>query len=270
MSWRPTLQLPLALSTLGLPGATLADAVRTAAAGGCQGLELRAAEDQPVHVGLSAHERAVARATIAASGLVTATVASYVCVAAPGSDQETCDALRAHVALAHDLGAHAVRVFADGDPDDVARSDARARTRLLAVAEEAHAAGVQILLETHDTHPRGEDVARILPGTGAGAIWDVVHTWRAGEPLAETARLLAPWLAEVQVKDVSSREDPTPVVPGTGAVPLTELATLLREDFDGWLCLEWERAWHPQIPPVSIALAATHAWLSAPGKLAVR
>jgi sugar phosphate isomerase/epimerase len=258
------LALPLALSSLGLPGASLEEIIAVALDGDCQGLELRAYEGESLHVGLSERERADVSEAVAAAGLVISTVASYVEIAAPGDDQEVCESLRAHVALARDLGAPAVRVFPGGDPDDVPASDARARTRLKAVADDAAAAGVHVLLETHDSHPRAEDAARILPGTGAGAIWDPLHSWRAGEPLRRSAELLGPWLVEVQIKDANGLDDTTPALPGTGALPLDALAEVLHEvAFEGWLCLEWERAWYPQVPPASEALAATNAWLAA-------
>ncbi|MFD0823604.1 nitrate- and nitrite sensing domain-containing protein, partial [Micromonospora zhanjiangensis] len=68
-------------------------------------------------------------------------------------------------------------------------------------------AGVTVLLETHDSHPRGADVARILravdhPRVRAG--WDLLHPWRHGEPVTATAAILRPWLAHVQLKDVRS------------------------------------------------------------------
>lgn len=259
------LTFPLSVSSLGLPGASLDEMLRVARDGGCQGLELRAREGEPIHVGLSPDERAAVGSRIAAAGLVTATVASYVEIAAPGRDEDVCDALRAHIELAHDLGAPAVRVFAGGDPEEMEAADAHAQVRLRAVAAEAAAARVRVLVETHDSHPRGADLARILPGTGAGAIWDVVHTWRAGESLADSGRILAPWLAEIQVKDIGSRDSLTPALTGTGVVPLDELVDALPDGFAGWLCLEWERAWHPQIPPAEEALAATQEWLASVG-----
>ncbi len=259
------LTLPLAVSSLGLPDTTLEEVVEVAVAGGCQGLELRTYPGEPIHLELDARERATALALVRDHGLVVSALASYVEVAAPGPDQGVHDALRSHIDLAYDLNAPGVRVFAGGD-DDVSASDARARTRLASVAEYAAAAGVRILLETHDSHPRGVDVARILPDTGAGVIWDVAHSSLAGEDLETSMNLLAPWLVEVQIKDLVSLADLTPAMPGTGVVALQQLAELLHAaPFSGWLCLEWERAWHPHLPPASDALAAVNAWLAASG-----
>jgi hypothetical protein len=51
---------PLAFSTLGCSGLALADVVALAQSTGWLGLELRVAADEPVHVGLSASDRASA------------------------------------------------------------------------------------------------------------------------------------------------------------------------------------------------------------------
>ena len=63
MSWRR------AFSTLGCAGAPLAHVLALARLGGCEGLELRAAPGEPVHVGLSAGAREDARAAISAAGV---------------------------------------------------------------------------------------------------------------------------------------------------------------------------------------------------------
>src|SRR5437667_441770 len=147
---------PLAFSTLGCSGLPLADVVELAQSTGWLGLELRAADDEPVHVGLSAAERSAARAALA--GVELLAIASYVKVANNEISDEACvaDAL-AHAALAADLGAPYVRVFPGGvEGDDVA-----AVRRLRAIAAQLPE-GVDILLETHDSHPRGVDNARVL------------------------------------------------------------------------------------------------------------
>lgn len=46
---------------------------------------------------------------------------------------------------------------------------------------------------------------------------------------------------------------------GAGEVPLEEQGELL-QDFSGWISLEWEKAWHPQIEPLEQALPTAAAW----------
>jgi sugar phosphate isomerase/epimerase len=95
-----------------------------------------------------------------------------------------------------------------------------------------------------------------------GAVWDVLHTWLARESPRDSATALAPWLHHVQVKDAASRGDLRPLPLGTGAVPLDGvLAALAAAGYGGWLCLEWEKRWFPQAPPLTQALVHAAAWL---------
>jgi sugar phosphate isomerase/epimerase len=128
--------------------------------------------------------------------------------------------------------------------------------------------GVPVLIETHDSHSAASRVARFMtaaddevPGHGAKVLWDTAHTWSHGEKPADSFRLLAPWLAHLQIKDAATRDDPTPVALGAGTYPIRELAAVLdRADWGGPVVLEWERKWHPELPPLDAALNAIRAW----------
>nr|WP_230421688.1 sugar phosphate isomerase/epimerase family protein [Catenulispora pinistramenti] len=246
----------MAFSTLGCSGMPLADVAELARSTGWLGLELRAADDEPVHVGLSARERAAAREVLESGGVTVLAVASYVKVASGAvSDDECVAATLAHAELARDLGAPYVRVF-PGAEEPGAEADARAVRRLNAAAARLPE-GVAILLETHDSHPQGVDIARVLSQVSGdvGTIWDVMHPWRTGEPIAVTKEALAPYLRHVQVKDVLSPEERKPLPLGEGTIPLGEFYAALRElGYQGWMSLEWESKWHPDAVPLAEAL----------------
>nr|WP_228561712.1 sugar phosphate isomerase/epimerase family protein [Catenulispora rubra] len=246
----------MAFSTLGCSGMPLADVVELARSTGWLGLELRAADDEPVHIGLSVEERAAARELLESGGVTVLAVASYVKVASGAVSDDECvaDAL-AHAELARDLGAPFVRVF-PGAEEPGAEADARAVRRLNAIAAQLPE-GVAILLETHDSHPQGVDIARVLAQVSGdvGTIWDVMHPWRTGEPISVTKEVLAPYLRHVQVKDVLSPEERTPLPLGEGTIPLPEFYAALRElGYEGWVSLEWESKWHPEAVPLAEAL----------------
>jgi sugar phosphate isomerase/epimerase len=240
----------LAFSTLGVPDLPVGQVVRLAADNGFHGVELRASPEGPVHTGLSAAERAGVAAEFRAAGVEVLTVAAYAKVAAPGEDGPVLDEVDAAVALAYDLGAPFVRVFPGGSGDDPGEADELAARRLAAAAPVAADRGVRVLLETHDSHRGGADVAGVLGRVGhagAGALWDVMHTWLAGEQPPATFAALAPYLGYVQVKDIASAEDTTPLPLGAGVLPLAEAVEVLsRAEWDGWLCWEYEKRWYPQ------------------------
>ncbi|WP_217146182.1 sugar phosphate isomerase/epimerase, partial [Streptomyces sp. AC627_RSS907] len=186
---------------------------------GYQGVELRAHPEEPVHVGIGAAERADIAARFRAAGLTVLAVAGYTRVAEAGDDGPVLDALRQHLALARDLGAPYVRVFPGGGDQDPAEADATAARRLAAVAPYAHDLGVRLLLETHDSHRTAADACRVLGLVGhlsVGAVWDVLHTWLGGEDPVASHAALAPHLGYVQVKDVASAEDTSPLPLGRG------------------------------------------------------
>jgi sugar phosphate isomerase/epimerase len=196
---------------------------------------------------LTADHRADVADQFHTAGVEVAGIASYAKVAAPGADEPVLADLRAHVDLAADLGSSYVRVFPGGEGPE---GDVVAARRLAAAAEHAADRGVRVLLETHDSHRTGADVARVLGLVGhhnAGALWDVMHTWLGGEQPALSYKALAPYLGYVQVKDIASAEDTTPLPLGAGALPLADTVEVLsRAGWDGWLCWEYEKRWYPQ------------------------
>lgn len=239
--------MKLAFSTLGVPGMPVADVVRLAAAHGYHGVELRTHPEEPVHPGLSPAERADVTEEFRRGGVEILALAGYVRVAADGPDGPAVDELAHLVELARDLGARYVRVFPGGGDQDPATADATAARRLGAAAPHAADHGVRILLETHDSHRAGVDTARVVAAVGhqhIGALWDVMHTWLAGEDPAASHAVLAPHLGYVQVKDITSAKDLEPLTLGAGVLPLGACLELL--DADSWVCWEYEKRWHPE------------------------
>ncbi|MFE7352663.1 sugar phosphate isomerase/epimerase family protein [Streptomyces sp. NPDC057543] len=248
--------MKLAFSTLGVPGMPMADVIRLAAEHGYQGVELRAHPEEPVHPGLSSAERAEVVEEFKRGGVEILTVAGYVRVAAEGDDQPVLDELAGLVELAHDLSAKNVRVFPGGGQDP-AVADATAARRLAAAAPHAANLGVRILLETHDSHRAGAAVARVVGTVGhrqVGALWDIMHTWLAGEEPAASHAVLAPHLGYVQVKDIASADDVTPLRLGAGVLPLGACLDTL--DTDSWVCWEYEKRWHPDAAELPGLLSA--------------
>ncbi|GAA3687763.1 sugar phosphate isomerase/epimerase [Nonomuraea antimicrobica] len=252
--------MKLAVSTLGMPGEGLDSAIEIAAGHGCQGLELRLHPDTGVHAGLGAAERDSVRERVERAGLEISALAGYVRVCEPGPDEPYVEALLADLRLAADLGAPGVRVFPGGDDPAVGAR------RLKAVSGTAGDLGRRVLVETHDHMATGAAVAALLAETGSpettGALWDLLHPWRHGETPARSLAALAPHLSYVQVKDAVSAQDTTPVPMGAGSVPLEEAGELLRAaGYDGWVSLEWERTWYPQVAPVEEILPGAAEWV---------
>jgi sugar phosphate isomerase/epimerase len=253
--------MKLAFSTLGVPGLPLPDVLRLATTHGYHGVELRAHPEEPVHPGLDMAQRTDAAAEFKAAGVEVLGIAGYARVAAPGDDAPVIEEIRRLLDLARDLGAPFVRVFPGGSAEQSREeADATAARRLGTAAEYAGDVGVRILLETHDSHRTGADAIRVLGRVGhrqVGALWDVMHTWLGGEQPSETYAALSPYLGYVQVKDIASPDDTTPLRLGAGVLPLTECVDVLsRHGWDGWLCWEYEKRWYEAAAPLPDLLAA--------------
>jgi sugar phosphate isomerase/epimerase len=131
---------------------------------------------------------------------------------------------------------------------------------------------VELLLETHDAFSASEPCCKLLARLDKpiGIIWDSHHTWRlGGESPRESWSQLSEWIRHVHVKDSiakpSARHPYTYVLPGDGEMPLRETVEVLRKHhFAGMVSLEWERLWHPYLPPLRAALQRLQAqpWFS--------
>jgi sugar phosphate isomerase/epimerase len=107
---------------------------------------------------------------------------------------------------------------------------------------------VTVVLETHDAFSTGSQVGALLRRAdhpAVGALWDLHHPYREGEAPEETVQVLAPFLRHTHVKD---SRDGRYALMGEGDVPLGAMIRLLRaRDYDGWISVEWEKRWHPEI-----------------------
>ncbi|MEV7891960.1 sugar phosphate isomerase/epimerase family protein [Streptomyces sp. NPDC002817] len=253
--------MKLAFSTLGVPGLPVPEVLRLATAHGYHGVELRAHPEEAVHPGIDAARRADVVAEFKAAGVEVLGLAGYARVAAPGDDEPVLAEIRGLLDLARDLGAPFIRVFPGASPEQsTAEADAMAARRLGTAAEYAADADVRVLLETHDSHRTGADAIRVLGPVGhrnVGSLWDVMHTWLGGEQPSETYAALSPFLGYVQVKDIASPDDTTPLPLGAGVLPLAECVEVLsRHGWDGWLCWEYEKRWYEGAAPLPELLGA--------------
>jgi sugar phosphate isomerase/epimerase len=236
----------------------LEDALELGARSGYAGVELRLIDGALVDPRMSPGGRRRVAAACARAGLEIAAVDTSVRVAAPGDPAAIGDGIAAFLETAEALGAPVIRVFGGELP---AGPDAR-RERLAAAAAVLEQAsglaarhGVRIGVETHDGFLAAATVAELLalvPSPWIGAVWDSHHPCRAGESAAQVHAAIGSRLFLAQVKD-AARTGPGPddwrLVPlGEGEVPVREMLRLLRDGgYDGWVSVEWEKHWHPEL-----------------------
>ena len=255
---------PLVFSTLGSPGWSLERAAEQAVADGYAGLEVRILDGQVIPTDLPAERRAAIRSLMKQHGLVIAGIGASTRFSSPDADdraQHLAD-LRAYLALASDLEAPIVRTFGGGPSEGQTMEDVidLVAASLAEAAPDAEKYGVTICLETHDAFCRGQEVAGVLDQVDSSyvkAVWDVHHPYRMGESTEDTWNYIGARLAHVHMKDAQLREDGNWALKlmGEGEVPCREILHLLAaKGYDGYICAEWEKAWHPDIEEPEIAL----------------
>ena len=261
-----------AFSTLGCPELDLEGTLSLAARFGLGAVELRALEGTVDVPGV------LARTFGAPARLAERMHGSAVAVAAFGTSMRLMspprpgdrDALLAYVPWAEAAGAPLLRVFDGGAGADDAECR-RARDTLAWWAELRAARGwrVDLAIETHDSLVTTSALARFLDAVpDAQLLWDTHHTWRrGGAGPDETWMAIGARVRHVHVKDSADAPGADPpfryVRPGRGAFPMHDLrAVLAGAGFDGVMSLEWERMWHPELPPLADALedAASGSW----------
>ncbi|HMO58054.1 MAG TPA: sugar phosphate isomerase/epimerase [Roseiflexaceae bacterium] len=253
----------LAYTTLACPEWTLEQVIDAAQQNGYEGLELRLLDGNVIGPDLPTAERRRVRNALAAAGLPVICLDTSVRIAQPDAAAraaQIADA-RALLELAAEWGAPLIRVFA-GPPAGTAETEAlaAAAATLAPIAAYGQTLGVAVALETHDAFCHSTAVAQVLDAVpAAGALWDLLHPYRVGETTAETLGRLQGRVLHVHIKDGKPPADGGSnwdlTLLGEGRVPTRDiLAALHAAGYNGWIAVEWEKKWHPELAAPEIAL----------------
>jgi sugar phosphate isomerase/epimerase len=265
-----------AFTTLACPAWSIEQVVEAATTLGYDGVELRLLDGAVIDPGADRAkvEQAVARCRAAGVEVCALDSSCTFNHADPGARQREVSDLLRWIGLAADLQVPLVRVFggqarpglAPEPPEVVNDWVAEALSRAAPTAEQA---GVTVVLETHDAFSSARRVAAVLDRVDSprvAALWDSHHPYRVGETPQDVIEALGPRIAHVHVKD-ARRTTPDGshwqlVLLGEGEVPVREqLQALQRHSYTGYLSVEWEKKWHPEIAEPEIALPQHIRWL---------
>lgn len=254
----------LAFTTLGCPNWSVPEVIDGARRYGYEGVELRLIDGEVIDEKMPREERERIGRLFGEADLPIVCVDSSIRIAtgeAPGEVEQT---LRGFLQLANEWRSPMVRVFGGPWPEGRTPQEVfdGVADLLSRVAPEAERLGVAIALETHDSFSSAATVAEVLrrePSAAFGAIWDTHHPYRTGESPDQVLDLLGERVLHVHVKDARRNEAARTgwdlVLLGEGEVPVKEsLEALKRRGYDGWVAVEWEKKWHPEIPEPEVAL----------------
>ena len=260
--------IEIAMSTVGCPHQTLAEAVALAEAACCDGIELRT-------TGVSAREFACdpfltdetkIRALCDAAGI------EPMCLATPGRFDEpirppvigrVCDTERSireakrAIDLAAQLECRRVRVFGFERHDKETHDSATKRIadRLKFVCDHARNTGVAVVLENGGSYESAEQLAELIDAVSnplLGAAYDIAIGDLAGDAPEDAIRIFEDRLMLARVRDSDASG---PVQLGTGERPVEAFVrSLAAAEWSGPVVFEWERAWFPALDPVERVL----------------
>lgn len=256
--------MKLAYTSLACPGWTIEQAVSAAADTGYEAIEWRLADGNIIDSSASIEVRRRLREVPRAHGIAVSCLDSS-CQAVRETAEErvaTLEEGRRMLDLAAEIGAPSLRVFGGGLPVQTTRAAVLEPTAevLRSLAEYGSGRDVTVLLETHDAWTNSEDVLALLQAVAHPAfkvLWDTHHTYRFGERPAQTLALLGDAIAYTHIKDsrLNGPGDWTYCLLGEGDLPLHEICAALKESgYDGYVSLEWEKKWHPEIEEPEVAL----------------
>jgi sugar phosphate isomerase/epimerase len=267
--------MKLTYTSLACPGWTIEEAVSAAARYGYAAIEWRLADGAIIEPGMSTDVRHRLREVPATHGIEVACLDSScrLVQVTPEERAATIEAGLRMLDLAAEIGAPFLRVFGGELPAHTTRASLLGPSAEVFRELGSYGAerGITVLLETHDAWSHSADILELLQAAdepGCKVLWDTHHTYRSGETPAETQARLGSFIAYVHVKDSQLKaSDPgtwTYCLLGEGDVPLSEIcATLKKQGYDGYLSLEWEKKWHPEIVEPEIALPQAVPYLRA-------
>lgn len=173
------------------------------------------------------------------------------------------DEAKRYIDLAAELNTPFVRVF----PDKFAFKDNKQKSLdlisqgLHELSEYCKGTGVKTLLDSHGDLVWSEDIKGVLTKQDrntTGLIWDYFNMHlQTKEFVSVMVKNVSPFIDFVQIKDGLFLENETYKyeLPGNGEVPVSAILKELDQiNYEGFISLEWEKRWHPDLPDLELAL----------------
>ena len=128
-----------------------------------------------------------------------------------------------------------------------------------------------VYIETHGgtlvpTIQSAVHLAEDIGLANVGLLLDYANAWPEGPHGRAAVVLAAPYLKHVHMKDIIAGRDGADqfVDFGAGNIGWPEvLAALVEIGYAGFVSDEYERCWHPELPPAEIAMRQHAQWLRA-------
>lgn len=269
----------LAYSTLTCIDADIDAVIAFAKNHDIPGVEIRLDRDQNICC-MGLDSAADIRAKFEAAGVAVTDLGTGVNVTGLGDLTAEMAKAVGCVRLAAAVGAPAIRIFVGGHQPKLSVPPTEDKERIASFVQElcdtAAEYGVAVWAETHSSHSTAASMKALADKVcrpNLGVIWDVLHSIEFLEDPAESVKILsdAGLLSHLHIKDARRPDDPDAsqyihTALGAGTFPLAEVLSLLDGvDFDGYLSLEYELPWRPELKDTyentDAILEAYRAWV---------
>jgi len=259
--------MKLSFSTLGCPQWDLDTAIQRAGDMGFDGLEIRGIKDQLDVTRLPAFttEAGVTRRKLAGAGVELICFSTSVRLSEPdlSKRKSQLEELARYSGLCENFGTPFIRIFG-GEVRERTWDQAitEAVETLAAMIPITKKSGARIIIETHDdwlsaVHFR--ILMETLRSDDVGILWDINHPFMfRGEDPVVTWENAGRWIYHIHWKDAEASLDGAldfrPCLMGQGQLPHRTIYALLKTGgYGGYLSLEWEKRWHPELPDPDVA-----------------
>ena len=259
--------MKLSFSTLGCPNWDMDTIIKKAKAYGFDGVEIRGIRDQldvTTHPEFTTHAR-VTQQKFSEAGIEIACFSSSVRMAEPDKSKrdEHLDELKRYAEACENFNTPYIRIFG-GEVDEQSWEEAidEAAETLKKMIEIVKDFNAKIVIETHDDWMAAEHFKALMEKVNSdkvGILWDVNHPFMfIGEDPEETWEKVGKWIYHTHWKDSKIAIDTVlgfePCLMGEGDLPHRQIFDVLKKGrYDGYLSLEWEKRWHPELPDPEIA-----------------
>ncbi len=170
-----------------------------------------------------------------------------------------------HIDIAAELGVKLMRVFGGNIPEGQSRekwakilSDSLRRC-----GEYGAKKNVTVTIESHDSWTKSDELMPVVLAANHAnvkVLWDMGNSWVAGEKFEVGAGLVKDHIIHAHIKDHTS--DGKEAMLGKGIIPLADAIKALKSiKYKGFVSLEWEKAWHPEIEEPEVAFPAAIKYL---------
>ncbi len=259
--------MKLSFSTLGCPNWDLDTIIKQAKIYGFDGVEIRGIRDELDVTKLAEFKSRASetRDKLLDSEIELICFSSSIRMSEPDRSKRSghLEELKRYVELCFKFDTPLIRIFG-GQIVDLSWEQAidQAAVTLAEMIEIVDDVNTKIVVETHDDWMAADHFKALMEAVGSdkvGILWDVNHPFMfIGEDPKETWEKVGKWIYHTHWKDSKIAIDTVmgfePCLMGEGDLPHEQIYDVLKTGgYNGYLSLEWEKRWHPELPDPEIA-----------------